>query len=1251
MNVKQPTAIRRGLFLVLAVWLAWQVHHYAATRPQFYWDALILWLIAGALAALAFRGLPSPHLPAAIPVYGHLQQRRLLLLGGTILAAALAFRGFRYQADPNTGLLFWLLAIALLVAAFWRVDPAGDQNQPWPRWEVIALLLIVAAGLFVRFYQLDRLPPGLYLDEGDNGLEALRLLDSGRYAPFTRASNGHPTLYLYLLGIGMKFLGTSGLALRMVTALIGSLAILTTYLAAREMLARPAALAVAFLMAFSRWEITFSRIAFEGVLVPLTASLAFWLLLRALRTGRRGDFVWAGLALSAGLNGYIAFRVFPGVIALYLLHRGLTDRSLVRRHWQGLALYAVSALLAFLPLGLYFLENPNDFTSRARQASVLIEVPGEQSGAVIWQNVRKTLFMFSGMGDPRPRHNVGKLPTFDPASALLLTLGAGLVLWQSRRPERSALVVWAILGIIPGVLSLSDSNPHTLRTITILPAVYLMIGTLLDRLWVWLSPVIPRELHRWQATLAGRPPAVAAWPAYFSQTIRGVSYATLPALVIVLLVVGGRIAQRNLSIYFDTYARDRLVLFDFDPTQTEVGQLVAERAGQDLVLVAPVFTNHADTKFLAYQLPYQTFNQAQHLPVREPGNKDILYILEPAQRVLLSLLQTYYPTGQFQEVRDRFGGVGYLTYRVEKEQIGATRGLTGHYFPGDTPTGTPALERRDETINFLWATGTPLPVPFTGRWQGTLQVPQYGNYTLILRSPGPASLSLDEKVVLETPGGDARKSLSLVSGFQSLVLTATVPSTSRELSLFWITPGGVEQVIPATSLYAIPMGINGLVGKYYANNHWSGSPTVIQKDSFVFANDFLPGFFSIEWEGRILLPRAGTYTFGTRSDDGSQLWIDDKLVVDNGGHHSDRYVESRVALSEGWHDLRLRYFQDDGGKIMELWWIPPGGSKEQVPTSVLYPPGVGGPVMALVLPTPTPPVSPVARPSPGATPPPGPAPSGTTLVPVAAFGQSGNGPGQFTDPRGVAVDSQGRLYVADTGNGRVQSFDANGHFLGEFGRPGRGESEFQEPADLAVDAGGTVYVLDPQADSASRFSSDGRFLGKIGVRIGLYRPRGLALDATGTLYIANTGGNAIVKLSPVGEVLGKITGPAEIEAFDQPVDVAVGDDGSLFVVEPTKVRLVRLSSDGRYLGQTNIASASTVYGPHLATIAGLVLVTDPDGNRVVVYNQEGTLLGQVTGEGSAVGRLYKPVGIAADSRGNVYVADAGNHRIVVFQLQ
>jgi len=93
--------------------------------------------------------------------------------------------------------------------------------------------------------------------------------------------------------------------------------------------------------------------------------------------------------------------------------------------------------------------------------------------------------------------------------------------------------------------------------------------------------------------------------------------------------------------------------------------------------------------------------------------------------------------------------------------------------------------------------------------------------------------------------------------------------------------------------------------------------------------------FAFQFQGYIEVPTTGVYRFYVRSDDGSRLWLDDYLVVDNDGLHSSRELASAVALEKGLHPIRVAMFEQSGGFELAVSWSGPGIQKQLVPARVL----------------------------------------------------------------------------------------------------------------------------------------------------------------------------------------------------------------------------------------------------------------------------------------------------------------------------
>jgi sugar lactone lactonase YvrE len=212
-----------------------------------------------------------------------------------------------------------------------------------------------------------------------------------------------------------------------------------------------------------------------------------------------------------------------------------------------------------------------------------------------------------------------------------------------------------------------------------------------------------------------------------------------------------------------------------------------------------------------------------------------------------------------------------------------------------------------------------------------------------------------------------------------------------------------------------------------------------------------------------------------------------------------------------------------------------------------------------------------------------------TVKPDEVLAQS-----ELNSARGMTIDRDGNLYIADSLNHRIMVLSPQGEQIRTIGTLGNGDGQLNEPSGVAVDADGNVYIADTWNSRVSKFRADGTFIKSWGT-----------------------------STTPLGDP---------------------------FTDTKTGQTVQRFATDTKGEADANTQNPLGFFGPrNVLILHDRVYIADTGNSRVVVTDLEGQFIQQFGNKGPAAGQMHEPIGLGGDEQGFLYVGDTWNGRVQVFQ--
>jgi hypothetical protein len=577
----------------------------------------------------------------------------------TLVLIPISFLLFDGNRFTEINLLTWLALLGFFMAAF--LEEPGQTFQkilsavkgfikqpvlniritPW------AALLLVSAGLvlFFRLNALNEVPGEMFSDHAEKLLDVSGVLN-GNHLIFFPRNTGREAVQMYLTA-AVAILGGTGLSfmsLKIGTALAGLLALPFVYLIGKRVGGRWVGLFSLLLCGIAYWPNLISRIGLRFPLYPLFVAPAIYFLIRGFQDKSCNSLILAGLMIGLGMHGYSPFRIVPLLIVIAFLLYFAFSKSDEEKSKLGInfLVLALAALIVFLPLMKFMVEDPVNFGERAfsRLGSVERPLPGPL-WEIFFTNSWKALVMFFWDNGNIWVHSVVGRPALDVVTAVFYFMGSINILARFIR-GKNWLDLFLLLSvpilILPSVLSLAfpEENPSLNRTAGAIIPVFVIAAF---------------GLVSFVQSLAAR--------------IRG-KRGLAVAVVATILLMGMSINQ-NYSLVFKQFNRQFIA---GALNTSEIGAVIKafeEMGGSpDTAYVVP-YPYWVDTRLVGINAGYPLRDFAmfpENFTTTLGDARMKLFIFNPEDLANLEIIKEMYPRGILSTYSARVQGKDFLMYLI-----------------------------------------------------------------------------------------------------------------------------------------------------------------------------------------------------------------------------------------------------------------------------------------------------------------------------------------------------------------------------------------------------------------------------------------------------------------------------------------------------------------------------------------------------------------------------------------------------------
>ncbi len=492
-------------------------------------------------------------------------------------------------------------------------------------WSIVLTgLAFFAAAFVIRAINTKTIPIVLSGDEASSGLFSLNFLNGNMDNIFIVGWFSFPSFHNFLQSLSIVIFGQTTQALRLLSAFSGALTVALVFFVGRSMFGTVGGILSALFLSCLHLHLNFSRIGLNNIWDGFFMTLVLGCLWIGWQHDKRTAYLVSGFALGLSQYFYTSSRVLVLIIPVWLLTASLSEPAKFRRALPNLLLMFWTTLIVFLPLGWFFLKNPNELMAPMNRVTIMGEwmrLTMEQTGQTQTAIFIKQLWLaVRGYVDlPIRMWYEPGVPALRSYPGILFLLGLVFMLLHPKDSRNQILFFW-LCGITLAV-GLSESTPAAQRFVAATPAIALILGFGLKRLGDLVIRFLPK--------------------------------AKLVTNVVMILIMA-LLAADDARFYYREYTPKS----DFSGIHGRIAQqlanyLLSEPAGQEVVFCGYPnmgYDSINSLPYLAHQIKYFNMNPDWQSPeVPKPSGDRILFVFLPNHESDIHLIESEYPGGTWSE--------------------------------------------------------------------------------------------------------------------------------------------------------------------------------------------------------------------------------------------------------------------------------------------------------------------------------------------------------------------------------------------------------------------------------------------------------------------------------------------------------------------------------------------------------------------------------------------------------------------------